>query len=127
MATKVIKLPRIDGQIELKMKVPNKDKPIVMHVRRAFMEEIVADMIALVGDGKARISVSCDMSAKDFGNGAGVNVAISVSCNQDEATINQAVDMLGVKVRLLAKEQLTLAGVEYNALMKSAVPEWNNG
>jgi hypothetical protein len=124
---RIIKLPKLDGQIQLKMSVPWKKEPIVIHVRRAFMEELVADLDSFSNDtdvDKARVSVSCDMSAKEFGNGAGVSVTISISCKQSEGRVNQAVSLLGIKTRLLAKEQLTLAGQEYNHLMKSQVAEW---
>lgn len=114
----------MNGQIELKVQLPDKDKPTSITVKRVFPEDFLDDLVMYLGDGKARVSLSCDMSTKDFGKGAGVSVSISVSCGQNEESVNQVVKLLGVKTRALAREQLVLAGAEYNALMDSNPPEW---
>lgn len=60
-----------------------------------------SDAIAsLIGDGKARITVSIGLDDKNFGFGATGHVSVSLSCNQDEATIK---DAAGV-ARALAEE-----------------------
>ncbi len=44
----------------------------------------------ILGDGNARVSVSMDIATKDFGNGNGTMVNVSVNCNQDEDSILKA-------------------------------------
>lgn len=46
---------------------------------------------ALIGDGQARVSVSRDLSEKDYGNGGGVQVTVSLTCDQSQAALNQAI------------------------------------
>ena len=46
---------------------------------------------SVVGNGLAKVTVSADMSIKDFGTGASAMVAITLTCNQDEETIDRAV------------------------------------
>lgn len=113
------RLPNINGSAEITAKVNG--KVININAHRAFQENIMDDLIQLLGDGKARVNVSCDMSAKEYGSGASVSVSLSCSVNQDEATVLEAVNKLGAKARALVKEQLVLAGNEYNALMSGSV------
>jgi hypothetical protein len=108
--------PRVNGEVELSVSLDGVRK--VFRVRRdPFSEELMDEMKDLIGDGKARASVSCDMSAKEYGNGAGVSVTLSVSVNQTEADLAEAIKRLGARARAFAKEQLVLAGQEYNSLM----------
>lgn len=48
---------------------------------------------ALVGDGKARVSVGRDLANKDFGNGGGVLVNVTLTCDQSQPAIQQAIHM----------------------------------
>jgi hypothetical protein len=70
----------------------------------------------LLGDAKARVSVSADMSLKEFGSGAGAMVTVTLSCNQDAETIEQAIDLAGKLAREYCVEHQKLAEQE---LMKS--------
>jgi predicted RNase H-like HicB family nuclease len=45
---------------------------------------------ALVGDGKASVSLAMSYADKDYGNGYEVRVSVHLSCNQDAATIDEA-------------------------------------
>lgn len=47
----------------------------------------------LIGDGKARVSVSRDESEKDFGNGGGVGVTVTLTCGQTHDQIQGAVGL----------------------------------
>jgi hypothetical protein len=70
----------------------------------------------VMGNAQARVSITTDMAFKDFGNGAGVSTTITLSVNQDDATINNAVQTLGVWSREYCKQQLELARAEYEKL-----------
>lgn len=47
----------------------------------------------LLGDASARMSVSMDISTKDFGNGSGVMVSVSISCGQQDRTLTKAYEL----------------------------------
>jgi hypothetical protein len=82
-------------------------------------EEFMSEFKALVGDGKAHVSVSADMSIKDFGTGAGAMITVSLTCGQDRDTIEQAIDLAGVVARQYAAEHQKQAEVELNKLIES--------
>lgn len=43
----------------------------------------------LIGDGSARISVSHNLKDMDYGTGFGVQVTVSLTCNQDAETVEE--------------------------------------
>jgi hypothetical protein len=47
----------------------------------------------VAGNGLARVTVSTDMGIKDFGTGAGSMVTISLACNQDQQTMQSALNL----------------------------------
>lgn len=56
----------------------------------------------VAGDGKARVSVSTDMGVKTFGNGASAMVNVSLTCNQDATTMQQALELAAQMGRFYA-------------------------
>lgn len=56
-------------------------------------KEIMDQFQQLLGNAMARVSVSADMGIKTFGTGGGAMVTISLSCNQDAATIQAAAQL----------------------------------
>ena len=70
---------------------------------------------SLLGDGKARVTVSLGLDDKNFGFGATGHVSVSISCNQDEATIR---DASGV-ARALAEEFVSDALDAANEMLDS--------
>lgn len=52
--------------------------------------EMPMELHELSGDGKAKITLSYDLSNKNYGNGASVMCSISLTVNQDEDTISHA-------------------------------------
>ena len=82
-------------------------------------EEIQNYAASVVGDGKARVALSGDLSVKDFGNGCSASVTISLSCHQDDQTINHVVQTLGVWVRGYARQQFDLIDAEYQKMKAS--------
>lgn len=63
----------------------------------------------ILGNAQARVSVSADMSLKEFGSGAGAMVTVTLSCNQDSATIESAIDLAGELARNYCAEHQKLA------------------
>lgn len=46
---------------------------------------------ALVGNGLAKVTVGRDLGEKDFGNGGGVVVSVTLTCDQSERAVSSAV------------------------------------
>lgn len=66
----------------------------------------------IVGNALARVTVSADMAIKEFGTGVGVMVSVTLSCNQDQETIERGIDLGGQIVRGYCEEQYNLAEKE---------------
>jgi len=77
----------------------------------------------VIGDGNARVAVTTDMGIKDYGNGVSVSVTLSLSCNQDNATVNNVVQALAHWGREYCKQQLTIADQEFQELLLQKNPE----
>ncbi len=46
---------------------------------------------ALIGDGLSKVTVSQDLGEKDFGSGGGVIVSVTLTCDQNENSIANAI------------------------------------
>lgn len=46
---------------------------------------------ALVGNGLAKVTVGRDLGEKDFGNGGGVIVSVTLTCDQNEKSVGSAI------------------------------------
>jgi hypothetical protein len=64
---------------------------------------------AIIGDGRARVSVTADVGIKDFGTGASSSCTIVLTCNQDAQTINQAATLAAEAARHYAHSNRQLA------------------
>ncbi len=73
----------------------------------------------LLGDANARVSVSADMALKDFGSGAGAMVTVTLSCNQDQTSIDKAIALAGEMAREYCSEQRSLAEQELQKAQQS--------
>lgn len=104
-----LRQPKITGSREY---VIGKDS-----LRETYEGEVPKEMAdysqQVMGNGQARVAMTADMSFKDYGNGVSVSVTLSLSCNQDDQTINQVVGMLGTWSREYCKQQLAIAQDEY--------------
>ena len=70
------------------------NKQIVDIGQTEIPENYMLDARKLVGDGLARITVSADMALKEFGSGAGAMVSVSLTCGQDQDTIEKTIDLV---------------------------------
>lgn len=71
----------------------------------------------VIGDGKARVGVTTDFGIKDFGNGISTMVSITLSCNQDQKTIEYALSLAASMGRHYVKEYTKVAEQEYQQLL----------
>jgi len=74
--------------------------------------------VRVAGDGKARVSVTVDVGIKDFGTGVSSSCTVSLSCNQDQGTIQEAAQLAGDFARDFAKENRERADIELRQLME---------
>lgn len=66
--------------------------------------ELMDQYQQIAGDGKASISVSTDMALKKFGSGASAMVTVSLTCNQDQQTLQTALGLASAMGRWYAKQ-----------------------
>jgi hypothetical protein len=81
-------------------------------------KEIMDAYEQVAGNGLARVTVSTDMGIKDFGTGAGSMVTISLACNQDQQTMQTALNLAGQLGRWFVKENRQLAENELNVIIE---------
>lgn len=74
-----------------------------------FPEEYMQRVKSLVGDGKAKISISTEMSMKDFGTGASAMCTITLTCDQSESAIEEAAQLAGGMARHYATQMREMA------------------
>jgi len=55
-----------------------------------YVKSMEVPMDHLAGDGKAKITMSFDLSNKSYGTGASVMCSLTLTVNQDPATISEA-------------------------------------
>lgn len=113
-----IHLPKLSATMDITIKVQGEPDFVENFVYSGPLPEEVMDAYqALVGDAKARVTVAADMAIKNYGTGAGAMVSVSLSCNQDEDTIDKAIQMAGQLARSYAVEQRAVAEEELNKKM----------
>ena len=108
---KFIRLPKVSGNVEVTFK---RGDTITSSEDGAYPEGLMAYAESVVGNGLARVAVCADFAAeKDHGNGVGSSVTISLSCNQDDTTINNVAQTLGKWTQALAKQNWDVGNAEY--------------
>jgi hypothetical protein len=85
-------------------------------------KEVMDEIKDIIGDGKARVTVSADFGIKDFGTGASAMASVSLTCGQDTKTIERAAKIAGDLARDLAQEQRQRAENELQALIAERGP-----
>lgn len=81
-------------------------------------QQIMDSFQQVLGDSKARVSVSVDMGIKEFGTGASGMVTVSLSCGQDQNTIQQAISLAGGAAKWYANHWRGEAEQEVNRLVQ---------
>lgn len=73
---------------------------------------------ALLGDGLSKVTVGCDFAEKDYGNGGGVVVSVTLTCDQSEQAVRSAIGLAqeisyqyAWYYRDMLRQQLVQAGV----------------
>lgn len=116
----VRELPRVIASMQITMKNhPNINYTFDGEVPEALMDEYEK----VVGNGLAKVTVSADMSIKDFGTGASGMCSITLTCNQDTKTIEQALDLAGTMARGFAQENRQRAENELKMILEQRNPQ----
>jgi len=108
-----LRLPKITGRIDIMLNgqvfTSNHDGEVP--------KEMADFSKQVMGDAQFRVAVTTDLSFKEnFGNGVSTSVTLSISCNQDDATIHQVVQTIGMWSREYCKQQQELGRAEYEKL-----------
>ena len=70
----------------------------------------------LLGAGDARVSAGIDMAMKDFGDGYGVHVSVSLNCDQKDRTVEDALELAKEIAHGAAEEHLEEAAALWDHL-----------
>ena len=73
----------------------------------------------LIGDGNARVTVSMDLKDSDFGSGFSGFVSVSLACNQDDETIEEAASIAQEMVTEYVPTVLEAAEEQYKEFKRS--------
>lgn len=108
-----IREPKFSAVMELKIQnqetVRYSSDEVPMSIQDAYMQ--------VVGDGKARVAVTVDVGIKDFGTGVSSSCTVSLTCGQDQATLQRAAELAGSFARDFAKENQARAEMELQQLI----------
>jgi hypothetical protein len=63
------------------------------------------DLKALIGDGHSRVTVSKEISEKDYGRGGSVYVSVTFTCDQSEIVVANTAQWAGYLASKYAFEQ----------------------
>ena len=81
-------------------------------------KELMDAYEAVVGNGLSKVSVASDMGIKEFGTGASSMVSVTLTCNQDEKTLETALGLAGTLARGWALENRQRAENELAPLIQ---------
>jgi hypothetical protein len=82
-------------------------------------KEIMDEFEKIVGNGQAKVSVAVDLSIKDFGTGASAMCSVSLSCNQDQQTIDRAAALAAWAAKRFAVQYRVEAEQEIQNILTS--------
>lgn len=104
-----LELPRFKANFSIKR---SKDAPYELFTYEGQVpERLMSAYAKIVGNGLAKVSVSADYSLKEFGSGTSSMASVSLSCNQDEASIREAAELAADLAREFAyKNAVTASG-----------------
>lgn len=113
----VQQMPSFRQGVEITISRGSQNEVIRYNYEGGVPQEIMDAYQQVLGDASARVSVSADFAVKDFGTGTGTMVSVSLSCNQDQQTLLQAINLAGDMARWAAKQEFTKAEVELKQLL----------
>jgi hypothetical protein len=84
--------------------------------------EYVDEFEKIIGNSLAKVSVSMDMGIKDFGTGGSAMCSVTLSCNQDQASINRAAELAAGAAKWFASKYRAEADGEIQKILASRQP-----
>ena len=83
-------------KIHITIRGEDKDSPSLVYEGDLEMSTQEQDVLKqLIGDGRAKVTASREMSHKDYGNGGSVFVSVTLTCDQSQTTIDAAASWAG--------------------------------
>mgnify|MGYP006273500341 CR=1 FL=1 len=79
-------------------------------------EELMDEYQKIIGDGLAKVSISVDVSMKDYGAGASSMASVTLTCGQTESQIRVAQEMAKDLAMEFAYKNANLAKEVYKSL-----------
>lgn len=111
-----IREPKFSATLQVEIK----DQPPVAFIYEGEPpRELMDQYQQLIGDANASVSVSTDMGVKKFGSGASAMVTVTLTCNQDQNTVNAAVQLAAATGRYYVKAFQQQAESELRAMLQS--------
>ena len=109
-------LPQVSAFMEISIDEYHPDGHVERKTYNGNIPEELMDQFAdLVGNGLARISVGADIAQKDYGNGTGGSVTVTVTCNQDGETMARATALAQSCARTWCKQHQEQMQAEFDA------------
>jgi hypothetical protein len=106
---KRVHAPKIGGGVQI---ITPKGTENLTH-NGVLPEALMAYAESVVGNAQAKVSATSDLAMKEYGNGCSSSITISLTCNQDDATINNVAQTLGKWTQSLAKQNFDEAWNEF--------------
>lgn len=83
-------------------------------------EELMSAYAKVIGDGNAKVTISCDVSMKDYGSGSSSMAAVTLTCGQTEAQIREAQELAkGLAMEFAYKNSLAAKDMYKGLLQQS--------
>jgi len=82
-----------------------------------FPEDLMDEYRKIIGDGLAKVTVGGEVSIKEYGTGASGFASVTLTCNQDELTIDKAAKLAGDFAKNYAHEHRAILEKELNQLL----------
>jgi hypothetical protein len=111
----VEQLPKLSASVVID--IPKLKQIIKYDYQGEVPKELMDAYERIVGNGLAKVTIGADMAVKDFGTGATGSCFVTLTCNQDEKTIDEAARLAGELARAYAQENRQRGETELQTIM----------
>ena len=118
-------LPSFRQDVEITISRGDSKEVVRYNYQGEVPKELMDAYQSVLGNAQARVSVSGDMADKEYGNGVGSMVTVTLSCNQDQQTLLQAIELAGSMARWAVKDQLGKTKSEFLQLAQKGATQGN--
>jgi hypothetical protein len=105
--------------IEGRVAIPNRPDVIISWDQTEIPRDVMDAYELVAKDGKAKVQVGNEISMKDYGTGFSAYASVTLSCGQDDATIQQAASLASNLALHYAREHKVRIEKEFDAMFKA--------